>query len=371
MNIMTNSVSKEHSYISGRNIAQFKNFDVTKKDAFDGWEKVGIHFNKELAQRMAYAMDDIPSPITTPSIGTPVQFLQSWVPGFIYVITAVRKIDELVGIATVANWHMEQVVIATMENLGLPQPYGDYNNFPQSSYNTNFETRTIFRGHDGIQVNTLEEQRASEIRVDSGAQKRESSVNQLEILRNQIGFFGYNNGAGQTYGFLNDPTLPAYVTVPLGVSGFTQWSTKTYLEIVNDIQIFSSALITQSKGNIDPFKDDLTLALPLAAIQYLNTVSTFGNSVQEYINQTYKNMRVVGAPELDGANGGANAAYLYADKVSDNSTDGGRVFSQYVPTKFISLGVEKLTNGYREAYSNATAGTYLGRPWAVYRASGV
>jgi hypothetical protein len=224
---------------------------------------------------------------------------------------------------------------------------------------------------DGIQVNRLEEERAARIQIDSGAMKRESCVIQLEISRNQIGFLGYNNGVDLTYGFLNDPTLPAYVTVPTGSAGFTTWASKSALEIQNDITIFAAALANQSGDNIDPFVMDLTLVLPTAVRQYLAVSTINGVSVQDWINKTYANMRVVSAPELTGANGGVNAAYLFADTVNDGSTDGGRVFNQYVPAKFLTLGVERLTNGYREQYSNATAGIFLARPYAVYRASGV
>ena len=355
--------------VSGRDMASLsagikKTFDHTSKKAMDALPSMGIFMN---------GMDSLQSPITSPSITVPSQFLQEWRPGFIRIITSVRKIDEIVGMVTIGKFSTAEIVTATIETLGSPQTYGDYSNFPQASYNVSYESRTVYRGHNGIQVNIQEEETAAEIRIDSGAMKRQSAANQLEILRNNVGFFGYNNGANITYGLLNDPTLPAYVTVPNGVSGSPEWATKTYYEVITDIQTFANELRKQSQGNIDPLEDDICLVLPLSAIQALSVVGSngLGVSVRKYISDTYKNMRIVGAPEFDGANGGASVAYLFAEKFLDDSTDGGQTFSQLVPVKFRTLGVERMTNGYREAYANATAGVYLSRPWAVYRASGV
>ncbi len=62
--------------------------------------------------------------------------------------------------------------------------------------------------------------------------KRESAGLALEQQRNAVGFYGYNSGNNFTYGFLNDPNLPAYMTVAAtGTGSSTLWSTKTFLEI--------------------------------------------------------------------------------------------------------------------------------------------
>jgi hypothetical protein len=43
---------------------------------------------------------------------------------------------------------------------------------------------------------------------------------------------------------------------------------------------------------------------------------------------------------------------------------------QVVPSKFQVLGVEKGAKGYKEDYSNATAGVFCKRPFAVVRRTG-
>ena len=326
---------------------------------------LGIGISERNIESMMSGMDAIEPIVTTASITTPIQFLQNWLPGFVRIITAARKIDELVGLTTSGSWEDEEVVQGVLELTGTSVPYGDYNNIPLSSWNANFERRTVVRFEEGMQVGKLEEARAARVRIDSGASKRESAALALEIQRNRIGFFGYNNGAGRTYGFLNDPSLPAYANLPVG-----GWATATYLEITADIRSMVQALRTQSQDTIDPEKVDMTLAVATDVVDFLSVTSDFGNSVRDWMTKTYPRIRVVSAPELNDANGGANVVYLYAEQVDDQSSDDGRTFVQVVPSKFQVLGVQQLVKGYQEGYTNATAGIMCKRPYAVVRRSG-
>lgn len=368
--------SQELSYISGRKVRSLQDFDAAQ---YEGLQKIGINISPSAVKKMmagqsaldSMAMDDVQPTITTASAGTPVQFLQNWLPGFVFVITAARKIDELVGIQTTGSWEDEQVVQGVLERTGKSVPYGDYTNVPFSSWNTNYEYRTVVRFEEGLRVGSLEAARAARQRVDSAGMKREAAALSLEIIRNDIGFNGFNNGANNTYGFLNDPALPAYVTVAAGASTNTEWSTKTFLEICKDIRTAVVELRTNSQDTIDPSTVQMTLAVATDAVDWLSTTSDFGISVRDWLNQAYPGIRVVSAPQLNGASGGDNVFYLYADEVQDQSTDGGRVWVQPVPTKFQVLGVQQLAKAYEEDYSNSTAGCMLKRPYCVVRFDGV
>lgn len=337
---------------------------------------IGISLRPGVVSRMlseSMAMDSIQGLTTTASINTPVQFLQNWLPGFVNIITAARKIDDLIGRDTIGAWEDEEIVQGVKELTGSATPYGDTTNVPLASWNVNFVTRTVVRFEEGLQVGTLEEARAARMRVNSGEDKRASAAVNLEIQRNGIGFFGYNGGANKTYGYLNDPNLLAYVTAAenAGVTS-TQWANKTFLEICADIRGMVVLLRTQSKDTIDPEKTDITLAIATAAVDYLSTTSDFGISVRDWLRTTYPRIRVASAPELSAANGGQNVAYMHADTVSnDGSTDGGRVWIQPVPTLFMVVGVARKAKGYEEDYSNATAGAMCKRPYAVTRLTGI
>ena len=193
----------------------------------------------------------------------------------------------------------------------------------------------------------------------------------LEINRNAVGFYGFNSGDNNTYGYLNDPGLGAYTEVAVGASTNTTWATKTFLEICKDIRTAIVALRTQSQDTIDPEKVDLTLAVATDAVDWLSTTSDFGISVRDWLRAAYPRIRVVSAPQLNNAYSSDNVFYLHADQISDMSTDGGRVWIQPVPTKFQVLGVQQLAKAYEEDYSNATAGAMCKRPYAVVRFYGI
>jgi len=367
--------SKEHSHIPARMVRAFDKFDVNE---YASLEKLGIYFGVDSKQRarnfskMAEAMDATLQPLVTQaSITTPIQFLQNWLPGFVHVITAARKIDELVGISTIGSWEDEQIVQGIMELTGTSVPYGDYTNIPFASWNPNFVYRTVVRFEEGMRVGILEEARSARIRVDSSAQKRNSSALALEIQRNSVGFYGFNNGANLTYGFLNDPGLPNYVTAANGASGSPLWSTKTYLEITKDIRSMVVALRNQSQDQIDPERLKITLGLATAVVDFLSVSTDYGYTVRQWMTENYPNIRVVSAPELTAANLGANVGYMYAERIDDTSDDDGRTFIQVVPAKFQVLGVAKEAKSTVEDYTNATAGIMCKRPWAVTRITGI
>lgn len=328
---------------------------------------LGIGLDEKTLGQMveAVGMDALEPTVTTGSIPTPIQFLQNWLPGFVHVITQARKIDELVGITATGSWEDEEVVQGVLELTGTSVPYADLSNIPFSSWNANYERRTVIRFEEGMQVGRLEEARSARARLNSGANKREAAGLALEIRRNDIGFLGYNAGANRTYGILNDPALPAYAGLPNGA-----WPSATFLEITADLRSMFAALRSQSGDTIDPMETPTTLGIASDVVDYLTTVSDFGISVREWLSKTYPKCRVVSVPQFNDANGGDNVLYLFAETVNDQSTDDGRTFSQLVPTKFQVLGVQQLVKAYVESYSNATAGVLLKRPYAVVRRSG-
>ncbi len=375
----TKHESKMHSHIPANRVRPIDNFtlDTAKNTQGIEWlRKVGIGFLPKAIDGLkkhyqAAAMDTLQSNVTASSIPVPIQFLENWLPGFVHVITAARNIDNFVGISTVGSWEDEIVVQSIRELLGVSQPYGDYTNVPLSSWNPNFVYRTNVRFEEGMRVGLLESAQSARIEMSTELNKREACGLVLEIVRNLIGFYGYNNGTGLTYGFLNDPGLPSYVNVPNGASGSPLWANKTYLEIQKDILTSIAALRLQSKDQINPKRTPLTLALPTATVDYLSKSTDFGYTVWDWLDKNYKNIRVESAPELDAANGGANVFYLYADKIVDSSTDGGQTMIQVVPARFMMLGVKQNVKNYVESYLMATAGIMVKRPWAVVRYSGI
>lgn len=301
----------------------------------------------------------------------PIQFLQEWLPGFVRMLTAARKIDELIGIATIGAWEDEEIIQGVLEPIGTAIPYTDYGNVPLSSWAADWTRRTIVRFEQGFSVGVLEEARTARARIATAAEKRNSAGLALDIQRARVGFYGYNQGDNMTYGFLNEPSLQPALTATIGAAGDTKWATKTFLEITADIRRGLTELQIASMDNIDPQATPITIALPTGTNQYLTVTSSYGNSVRQWVTENYPNVRFVTAPELNQAVGGEDVMYFYPETVDDGSSDDSRVWLQAVPSKFFALGVEKRSKNYIEDFSNATAGTLLKRPWAVIRIVGI
>lgn len=374
---MSRNLSQTHSRLGPRRVRPFEMKDVTNA-AVAALARIGVVFDHAVVatqiQHLAAAgafkgkgMDSsFTAPVTTPSLPTPIQFLQTWLPGFVKVLTAARKIDDIIGINTVGSWEDQEIVQGIVEPSGTATEYGDYANIPLVSWNTNFERRTIVRGELGLSVGLLEEGRAAAMRLNSADTKRQQAAVGLEIFRNAVGFYGWDNANGnRTFGFLNDPNLPAPITAPSG-----GWATANFAGITADIRAAVIQLRTQSQDQIDPEKVDLTLALPTRKVDYLSFTTDYGISVRDWITQTYPKMRIVSAPELAGNTATTDLMYLFADDIDssvDGSSDGGETFAQLVQSKFMTLGVEKRSKVYVEDFSNGTAGTLCKRPWAVVR----
>jgi len=344
--------------------------DLMKRLGFSGSSRAVM----DMAHSYGFAMDSVQGLVTPASIPGLIQFLQNWLPGQVYVMTAAREIDNLIGITTQGDWSDEQIVQQVLENTGYARPYSDYGNVPLADFNSTYVPRTNIRFELGMRVGNLEEDRQARARINSSQAKRESCGQSLEVTRNLVGFYGYNSGNDNTYGYLNDPGLSGYITVAEGASGQTEWSSKTMLEIIQDLLNAFVQLRTQSKGNIDPKKMACVLGVPTNAIDYLSTPSDLGYSVLKWLKENYPLVRVQDAIQLDTADGNAigdGAFYLHPERITDLSTDDGRVWVQVVPQKFRVMGVQKLSKGYQEDYSNATAGAMCKRPWAVVRYVGI
>lgn len=364
--------TQEFSFLSGRDVAPLRFSPEQAAEVLPDLFRVGIGLDeaimRDIMVESGFAMDAaIQNGVTTPSIPNLVQFYQQWLPGFVEVVTAAQKIDEFIGRSTAGSWEDEQVVQGILENTGKAVPYGDYTNVPLADWNVNFEYRTVVRMEQGMQVGRLEEARAARMRVNSGEAKRGSAALALNVERNNIGFYGFNNGDNHTYGFLNDPQLPSYVSNP-----GPAWSGATFLEITADIRAGFVALRTQSQEVIDPNKTPITIAIATNCVDYLSVTNTLGTqSVMQWLNATYPNARVVSAPQLNLANGGQNVFYMYADMVPNSGSDDGRTWAQVVPATFQVLGVAQQSKSYQEDYTNATAGAFLKRPYAVVRYTGI
>lgn len=326
------------------------------------------------AMRNMIAMDSITQPVTTPSVGTPVQFLQEFLAGLVYILTTARKADTLAPVMTVGRWSDQEIVQQVLEHLGAPGLYKDHGDLPLTSWNLTNDRRDIVRFELGLQQQILEDERGQAIDLNSAQEKRAAVALAFEILRNEVFFNGYTTGGMRTYGILNDPNLPNFVTVAAGGGGGTEWSGKTVDERISDIVTAIQSLRLQSGSNIDPKSMALTLGLPSNVVDLMHDVdgpNTYGYTVQKWLNENYPNITVEAIPQFENANAGESVFYLYAESVPGTGTDDGRSIYQLVPAKMQPLNTVQTVKGFDEGYTNALAGCYVKRGYAIVRFTGV
>lgn len=328
---------------------------------------LGVHYSKRaLDEFKAYAMDALPKLQTTASNMTPVQFLQYWFPDMVKVVTQSLDADAILGRDFAGSWEDEELVQPVIEYAGQARPYGDKTNLNLADFNINYEARTIVRMEQDLEVGKLEAARAAKQRVDALGSKRYAASLSLAITANDIAFNGYNASINKTYGLLNDPNMPAYVSLPNGTAGTSDWASKTFNEIVADIKTMMAGLRSRSGNNFKPESDAAVLAVGTASIDALDTVNPLGTtSVREWIAKTYPRLRVASAPQLNAANSTDNVAYLFAEELA-----GQKVIGQFMQDALRLVGVEQKAKGVLESYSNATAGVFLKVPVALVRYTG-
>lgn len=369
----------QRSHIGPRELRRIDSMTAAQCRQFEQLGDIGINFDRNTLRQILSgsgfdSADTGAVPLQTgANQSVPVQFLQNFLPGMVRLLTSARKIDTLVGITTAGTWEDESVVQGVLESVGEAGIYTDFGNIPLSSYNQTFAVRDIVRGEKGMEVGRLEEARAARVPgMNTGAEKRAAAALALEIFRNKVGFRGYNEGNNRTYGFLNDPEMLPFFSLPQNGAGTsTKWKDKTFLEITADLRLMAAQLRVQGQENIDPSTAPITLALGTACHEYLTVTNVQGTlSVRGWIKENYSNWRIESCPELDNANGGLSGVYLYAETVEDGGTDDNRTIIQIVPAKLQALGVEKKSKSYLEDWTNATAGVMTKRPFAVVRATG-
>lgn len=115
---------------------------------------------------------------------------------------------------------------------------------------------------DSYGYNVQEIRAASRAQVNLDAKKATAARRAVEVLIDQMGFAG--DGKTNAMGLSNIPNAGSYV-VPAGVGGGTEWSTKTPLEILADLNGIENKIVRDTKENEIPD----TLLLPLEQYQLI------------------------------------------------------------------------------------------------------
>lgn len=307
------------------------------------------------------------SALTGPAMSSgsiPGHMLETWLPGTLRVITQARNIDEIVGITTIGKWEDETINLRVSTPAAKAELYGDSTNIPLADYSQSTESRSVVRFEQGFQVGKLEEMRQSAAGYQAADEKRRAATESLDVSRNAVGFFGFNDGNSNVYGLLNDPNLVSYEAAT------SDWKTATFDQLTGDIIRMMSSIESQMGGSLRD-ESNFVLVLPTGYRVIMSRYSATGSGIPfgQWLRESYPNLRIVTAPEFVGAQASKDVAYLFVENAGDG--DDSDIMSasaiQAVPVRYQVLGSENRIKGYIEDAINATAGVFIIRPWAFTR----
>jgi hypothetical protein len=197
-------------------------------------------------------------------------------------------------------WETESVRIPTVSYDGHSEIYADYGSGGMSTINSNWVARDTLRMMTTVSYGELEIQMYGQAKIDAIGQKREGMAERIKLEQDKVWFFGY--AGKQVYGLLNAPELAnKLATSPNGVSGFSYWSTKTYLEMVSDVIALQAKIQVSTMSRADCYRDKFYLMVPPCNMAYFATPGPFGfPSLKTYLLETYPGMEIVGAQFLQG-----------------------------------------------------------------------
>ena len=358
------------NYVSGRKMAK------TGAITLDSSQKVSVADLRALGFDFSGSFTGDIKTIDSALIGPAKQAgyvnaepLEAWISGIVRIGTAIRPIDEIAGVETSGTKFETQTVKARgMRPVGKAEAYHDLTNIPLASYENFIEERDVFRGEQGLQVGHLSQLVQGADGFDELVLKREAAQESLDILRNDIGFKGVSTM--RTYGLLNDPSLPAFVSAPSGKSWIVAPTTgATFEEIITDINSRIAAMNVAAGGRVTA-NTRFSLVMPddyMLAMTKVSSDTVTGQTVAERLQTMYPNLRLVYVPQMRSAGtAGADAVYLIAD-ADDDYNAGMQTVIQVVPERGRLLGSQQNIKTFVESWINATAGVIVQKPWFVQR----
>ncbi len=197
-------------------------------------------------------------------------------------------------------WETESIRIPTISYDGHSENYADYGSGGMSTINSNWVARDTLRMMTTVSYGELEIQMYGQAKIDAIGQKREGMAERIKLEQDKVWFFGY--AGKQVYGLLNAPELANKVAVsPNGVSGFSYWSTKTYLEMVADVIALQAKIQVSTMARADCYKDKFYLIVPPVNMAYFAIPGPVGfPSLKTYLLDTFPGMEIVAAQFMQG-----------------------------------------------------------------------
>lgn len=302
--------------------------------------------------------------VTSANAGVPAYLTNYLDPELMRVLTSPTKAAEIFGEQKKGDWTTLTATFPVIESAGEVSTYGDYATDGSSGANMNYESRQSYHFQTITRWGDRELEMAGLAKVDWAAEQNTASAIAVNKFFNKSYFYGV---AGlDSYGWLNEPSLPAPIVPVTKTAGGTTWAKGTGLEIWTDIQNLYKQLQLQLGGNID-MESKMTMVLsPLVQTTLLTPMSNVYGSgtVEEYVKKAFPNLTVKTAVEYSTASG--ELVQLFVDQVQGQKL-GYCAFTE----KFRAHSIVRDTSATMQKKSAGTWGAILKLPAGIAQLLGV
>lgn len=317
------------------------------------------------------AMDFTPNAFNTPSNGVPQALLTSWVKDIVRPVH--RKYTyQIVGSAFQQGDFATTVMqIPTLSYTGFMEAYipgFDGQSAGVTNANLNYVQRNIQKLQIFLTYNELEEATMSYSKINIVNEKRLAMMNIIEQTRDDMFYYGlsYNTGVK---GLLNDSNLNATIVLPAaaGNPASSSWASKSYQEKQDDILLMFNQLVKNMVNNINVNQaSPMVFVLSPLVLTYFVKKNDFGQSIKEWMQDTFPSCEIVTAIQYSGATGsGDNLMQLFLKEVGGMPTV-CHGFSYNLRAHRVIYGTDYL----KQKYSIGDAGSIVRLPIAVVTSSG-
>ena len=325
---------------------------------------------KNIAQSLEkMAMDDT-AVYNAPNGNLPAYFTTIYSNKFIYNVQKAMRLTDVTEDWQIGMWGLTDVKIPTEAPNGQPKVYADASPAGNSSVNYNWVPREFIYSQQMVTVGDMELARYGMAKIDIIDRKRVAAAISMAQLRNDMGFVGVEGM--QIYGLLNDPSLPAVLSNPNGVSGFPQFSKKTYEECVATFMLYVKDLATRGGGHFDQTQK-MTWIIPPSVQEALSgKQTTLGYTFQMFLKENFPNLTIVISSNYETALTGraVSGANTYAQLILDE-VQGQRVAYNLFNTLYFSHGMVRQASQVEEKISNGLGGAFIAQAMGISTLSAV
>lgn len=302
--------------------------------------------------------------VTAPNSGVPAELTTFIDPEIVPILTAPRRARMITGGREVqkGNHTTASALFPVIENVGATEPYSDFADGGQAGVNANWVARDNYLYQTTRRYGDRELDVSAEAKINLAATTQKAAASIIDVDTNRFYFRGV---AGlRNYGLLNDPGLNAPIApAATGTGASPLWATKTTQQIYDDILTLFQELVEQTGGNVS-HEDPLVLGMSPQMSVRLAKANDLGISVMKMLNDYFKSLTVVTAPEY--ATGAGEMLQFIAPAIEGQDTL-LLAFSE----KFYAFAPVRETSSIKQKFRAGTYGAIIRRPAAVAAMLGV